>query len=189
MATMKNIAGRRFGRLTALSPTDKRDSKGSVVWLCQCDCGNTCEVTHDKLTRGNTTSCGCIRREQGASIHEKLHNVDGTCIEWLGKRKTRRDNKTGVKGVFRLKNGHYRATIGFKGVRYVLGTFVTLDEAARVRGQAEAIIHGGCVKTWQMWQQRAAADPVWAKANPFHFEVQRTSGGFAVSASPSVDSG
>ncbi len=189
MAFIKDIAGRRFGRLKALYPTDKRDSKGSVIWHCQCDCGNACEVSQDKLVRHNTTSCGCLRQAQGASIHEKLHNVDGTCIEWLGKRKTRRDNKTGVKGVFRLKNGHYRATIGFKGKRYVLGTFDDFEDAKAVREQAEALIHGGFVKAWEGWQVRAAQDPDWAKANSLRFEVEKTPGGFAIATAPRHESG
>lgn len=56
-----DLTGQRFGRLTVLEKTAKRKSK-CVVWLCQCDCGNTVEVTSTHLTCGDTTSCGCARK-------------------------------------------------------------------------------------------------------------------------------
>ena len=40
----KDLTGQRFGRLTALYPTNRRDYKGSVIWHCRCDCGNETDV-------------------------------------------------------------------------------------------------------------------------------------------------
>lgn len=57
-----DIAGVRFFRLVAVSPTDQR-MDGSVVWLCLCDCGRETKVNAKKLHSGNTRSCGCLRRE------------------------------------------------------------------------------------------------------------------------------
>lgn len=57
-----DLTGRRFGKLIALAPTDKRMDEGSVVWLCQCDCGKQTEVSARKLTRGTVTNCGCRRK-------------------------------------------------------------------------------------------------------------------------------
>ena len=54
-----DITGERFGLLRAISPTDKRTSNGAVIWMCQCDCGNTTEVPLGQLTRKHTLSCGC----------------------------------------------------------------------------------------------------------------------------------
>lgn len=54
-----DIAGMKFGLLTALCPTDNRASNGSVIWLCQCDCSNFTEVSVGQLMRGHTLSCGC----------------------------------------------------------------------------------------------------------------------------------
>ena len=51
-AKCKNLAGQRFGKLVVLSPTEKRMDNGSIVWRCQCDCGNTAEVSARRLTRG-----------------------------------------------------------------------------------------------------------------------------------------
>ena len=54
--------GVRYGRLTAIEPTDKRQS-GSVVWRCRCDCGNEVFVSAKILANGKAKSCGCLRKE------------------------------------------------------------------------------------------------------------------------------
>lgn len=54
------LTGQRFGRLVAVRPTGRRIYGSHRVWLCQCDCGNTSEVTANSLRKGNTKSCGCL---------------------------------------------------------------------------------------------------------------------------------
>ncbi len=54
----KDITNQRFGKLTALYPTDKRTKEGNVVWHCICDCGNETDVGSSSLRKGNTQSCG-----------------------------------------------------------------------------------------------------------------------------------
>lgn len=72
----KNITGLRFGRLVAISPTEKRSKQGSVYWLCKCDCGNEVVVRQDNLRNGSggTQSCGClaieIRKKNGKKFGE-----------------------------------------------------------------------------------------------------------------------
>jgi hypothetical protein len=68
---MKDLTGQKFGRLTALEPTDKRKGT-SVVWQCECECGNICEVRSTSLTTGNTKSCGCLKKEKQALWHKKM---------------------------------------------------------------------------------------------------------------------
>jgi hypothetical protein len=58
MRVFKDITGQRFGRLTALKPTSER-RYASVVWLCQCDCGQQVSIDGKNLRRGDTRSCGC----------------------------------------------------------------------------------------------------------------------------------
>ena len=53
-------AGRAFGKLTAKRPTERRDN-GSVVWLCECECGSLAEVSARNLVHSHTTSCGCAK--------------------------------------------------------------------------------------------------------------------------------
>ena len=44
-----DISGRRFGRLTAINATDKRDKNGSVMWNCICECGNEITASYNSL--------------------------------------------------------------------------------------------------------------------------------------------
>ena len=60
MSAVKDITGRRFGRLVALRPQGKNVA-GNVRWLCQCDCGRQCEALGVVLRKGTKTSCGCAR--------------------------------------------------------------------------------------------------------------------------------
>lgn len=54
-----NLAGKRFGNLTALEPTQKRHNR-YIVWSCKCDCGSITEASSSDLKRGVVTSCGCL---------------------------------------------------------------------------------------------------------------------------------
>lgn len=58
----KDITGQRFGRLTAVGPL-RSDRRLGVIWHCRCDCGGEKDVPAAYLLRGQTKSCGCIRRE------------------------------------------------------------------------------------------------------------------------------
>lgn len=61
--TPENLSGRKFGRLTCVSLTDKSMWKHGVEWLCVCDCGNHTVVSANNLKRGHTKSCGCLNTE------------------------------------------------------------------------------------------------------------------------------
>lgn len=53
-----DLSGKRFGKLTVIS-LDRRDRRS--YWQCKCDCGNEVIVPADRLRRGITQSCGCLR--------------------------------------------------------------------------------------------------------------------------------
>ena len=169
---ISNIKGRKFGRLTALYPTEKRDKKSSVYWHCLCDCGNELDVTADRLMHGDYRSCGCLKKENQREIFEKLHMIDGTCVEWLEKRKHRSDNTSGFRGIYTMKSGKYRVSIGFKGQRYHLGVYENFDEAVAARLEAEERLHDGFVHSYYDWEKRASIDPKWAEQNPFVYDVE-----------------
>lgn len=66
---MKKIEmiGKRFGRLTVISPAEDYVSKAGIHYLrynCLCDCGNYCTSLGNDLRRGNTNSCGCYHRDR-----------------------------------------------------------------------------------------------------------------------------
>lgn len=54
------MIGKRFGKLVVLSRSGRKEPR-RTFWICQCDCGNICEVRQDQLSRGVTTSCGCLK--------------------------------------------------------------------------------------------------------------------------------
>ena len=58
MGRIKDLSGKKFGMLTVLCDSGKRIGR-SVVWHCQCDCGNYKDAVGYDLERGNITSCGC----------------------------------------------------------------------------------------------------------------------------------
>jgi len=60
MSAKKDLCGKKFGMLTAISESPER--KGSFVqWLCKCDCGNDTIVAGAYLSAGRIQSCGCQR--------------------------------------------------------------------------------------------------------------------------------
>lgn len=56
----KDISGMRFGKLTAIRPTEERSSRGSIIWICRCDCGEEARVELGQLVSGMRKSCGCL---------------------------------------------------------------------------------------------------------------------------------
>lgn len=174
MPKKKDLTGQRFGRLTVLEPTGKRDGKGSIYWRCRCDCGHEIDVTQDKLVYGAYKSCGCLKREMQSQVSQQLHMVDGTCVEWLRSRKSRSDNTSGFRGVYRQKNGRYRVHIGFKGEKYYLGTYGSFQEAVKVREDAEERIHGGFLEAYETWKSGDG------KGRPLVFDVEKTGNGFRI---------
>ena len=59
---MKNktaMIGTRFGHLTVIKDSGKRNNKGEIIWECLCDCGKTAYNRTSSLTSQHTRSCGC----------------------------------------------------------------------------------------------------------------------------------
>ena len=73
---MKNISGKRYGRLVAVEPM-KQDSRGNWWWKCICDCGTETTVKFARLSKGTTKSCGCLARDI-ASLTATTHGMSRT---------------------------------------------------------------------------------------------------------------
>jgi hypothetical protein len=58
---LKTIIGKRYGRLIVLENIGV--IKGRRFFKCLCDCGKTSNVSYAYLRRGNTKSCGCLKKE------------------------------------------------------------------------------------------------------------------------------
>lgn len=68
---IKDITNNRYGKLTAIKRLNKKQGT-NYIWLCQCDCGNTCEVDVNSLSQGKINSCGCLNTSKGEYIIEKI---------------------------------------------------------------------------------------------------------------------
>lgn len=70
---VENFIGKRFGRLVVIEETEPRITpSGSKErrYLCQCDCGNTKNISRAGL-QGGTKSCGCLGVEICKNIKNK----------------------------------------------------------------------------------------------------------------------
>lgn len=74
------MIGRRFNRLTVLSFSHKKDSKGAF-WNCLCDCGKTTVLSTSVLNFGSAKSCGCLKTDAVTK-----HNMCKTRVYsiWIG---------------------------------------------------------------------------------------------------------
>lgn len=134
---LKDLVGKRFGRLTVLAYEGKRN--GMHRWRCRCDCGRETVVGQTLLQSGKTKSCGCLRKEQ---IRNNLQLEEGTSVTILeaNKKRTIASNTSGYTGVYRKKNtGCWIAQIGFKNKMYYLGSFEKKEDAVTARKQSEEI--------------------------------------------------
>lgn len=96
-ANLKDETGKVYGKLTVLKRVANRPGASAARWLCQCECGNTCEVDGGHLRDGSVQSCGCKRYESHNMIDEtgnrygrltvlaRSDKTDGTHVFWLCK--------------------------------------------------------------------------------------------------------
>ena len=74
-----DIAGKRFGRLTAIRIDAGKSDSHNKFWICKCDCGRESSVSRSNLVSGATASCGSKRCRNVRKIHggsnERLYNV------------------------------------------------------------------------------------------------------------------
>lgn len=81
---INDLTGQRFGRLVVLSIAG-RSKQRNVLWLCQCDCGNTHIVNSPSLVDGKTRSCGCLSVEILKTLHSTHGGTNHPMYQtWLG---------------------------------------------------------------------------------------------------------
>ncbi len=71
----KNIAGRRSGRLVAVSFAFRRGRK--TYWNYRCDCGVEKTISTNDISDGKIVSCGCHKNER-VRIRNTTHGKSGT---------------------------------------------------------------------------------------------------------------
>lgn len=139
----KDITGERFGKLTVLRPTGRKQGT-NIVWLCQCDCGKQTELSTSSLKASYRVSCGCYAREHLKQVSEmgltylrenELKDQTSLCRLTA---KTPNTNTSGRKGVFFDRNKRrWVAHICIQKKRIHLGYFNKFEDAVKAREKAE----------------------------------------------------
>lgn len=104
MGVFVDIKGERYGKLKVIKRNGnhirKCGKKGTVLWLCKCDCGNTTNQRGFDLRNNLVVSCGChgknVRATHGMSktrtyriwhgIIERCRNKNDTNYHYYGGR-------------------------------------------------------------------------------------------------------
>lgn len=100
-----NLEGFTFHYLTVLKDIG-RTSNGTIVYQCQCSCGNMTNVNANSLRRGGIKSCGCFLVTNAKNMFTS-HGMSKTRVYkiWVGmiERCTKAGNKNfkkyGAKGI------------------------------------------------------------------------------------------
>lgn len=58
-----SLLGKPFGRLTVKAYAGKALDGSGSMWECLCSCGNRKVIRRKQLVRGDTRSCGCLRKD------------------------------------------------------------------------------------------------------------------------------
>lgn len=78
MSVLKNLSGKRFGKLVAISPVLGKNPY-KYLWLFKCDCGKTKEISKYSVLSGRTTSCGCFQKSRvsrvGGLSYSRLYRI------------------------------------------------------------------------------------------------------------------
>lgn len=180
-----DITGQTFGKLTAISTTEKRDKRGYRIWLCRCECGEMLEVSYNKLLYTNVQSCGCQKKLHDQKLKTYLTHVAGTSVDILKSKKVPVDNTSGYKGVYFIR-GKYVAKIVFQKKQYILGSYDNIEDAARARREAEEILFDGVADHYHRWKEKAQKDPEWSEQNPIQVIVNQENGRLQVKLLPQL---
>lgn len=100
MSKMRDLTGKKFGKLTVINRVDNKGEK--VCWLCKCDCGNETCVTTSNLVTGHIKSCGCGHCKHGyAKNNEKnrLYSIWRHMIERCYREDTNGFSQYGGRGI------------------------------------------------------------------------------------------
>lgn len=85
----KDLTGKRFGKLVAITYTDERKDN-SFVWICECECGNHIKTNSKSLLAGWKNHCGCEMRRKRArdgalKNGHKIINRRGYAMVYIGR--------------------------------------------------------------------------------------------------------
>lgn len=111
MNKLIDLTGKRYGKLTVIKRAEQNHVSPcgtvSVVWVCQCDCGNIVLVLGKNLRSGKSTNCGCIRkinlpksrRTHGDSRNCRLYRIYHDMINRCKNPNTENYHRYGGRGI------------------------------------------------------------------------------------------
>ena len=136
--------GKRYGKLVIIGISDKKDKYNHLKVICKCDCGNEIETDLRFLASGQTSSCGCYRKEcakkqqkENITFDEKGGYYKGTNVHSFDKA-TPKNNTSGIKGVYfnkQCQKWQAYITVGRKKIH--LGFYNDIKEAEKARKNGE----------------------------------------------------
>ena len=134
MSKLKDLTGKKFGRLTVLERVENCISskeKNITKWKCKCDCDNEkiIIVSSSNLTSGNTKSCGCLRKEEFSKRKKKYNTYDLSGEYGIGYTSKGEEFYFDLEDYDKIKNycwriddnGYVMTDIRENGVRCVVG--------------------------------------------------------------------
>lgn len=137
---LKNFKNKKVGKLTVLKIVGKSKNNG-YIWRCECECGNIKDIVSTSLISGNTLSCGCYQKEEakkGLIEKRKKNQVDSTNLGLIASDKVRKNNTSGVPGVyFDKQKKRWRSYIRCQGKNYSLGLYDKFEDAVKARKEGE----------------------------------------------------
>ena len=75
---VKDMKGQKFGSLTVIQRSPRRNAKQQVYWICRCDCGRLLVVRGDLLRCENSTQCSVCNGKGRSSRFVEEGEVNGT---------------------------------------------------------------------------------------------------------------
>ena len=81
MGNKIDLTGQRFGRLVVQGEAESKHNE--ATWLCRCDCGKEIEASGSSLRNEHTSSCGCLRSDNG---RKRSGNAGRSAKDLTGKR-------------------------------------------------------------------------------------------------------
>lgn len=120
MATLKNITGEKFGRLTAVKLIKKTQSgRTRIFWECVCDCGELTVVHNQSLHNGDSASCGCLRKESA----RKAHMIHGQAARRNAAASPEYNSYHSAKARCRNPSSAYYSYYGGRGIEFRFQSF------------------------------------------------------------------
>lgn len=109
MGNVKNISGKKINDWFVISENG-RSKNGSVLFLCECECGNRRTVEGRSIRSGTSTNCGCKRRQHAAERSR------AACTKHGGKSERLYGVWRGMKDRCKNPNSRFYSRYGGRGI-------------------------------------------------------------------------